>query len=311
MKHRAFLGIGPGRCGSMSLASILNHVENIIVFHEQYEYAAHMMDIFNSQYKETSEGDWGKPWYVGFIGMGWTRYARRIREDYFEDMPVICQHRPKDEVVASFKKVLMVPGRDPLSFGKAEVPSEEKIAEHWEFVEEIMSTITPPVLHLTHPNVLSTDSGLTQVYEFLSIPLNRRVYPKIRHINTREQQNEQKERRTAKDEQRRKRREPADIGAQAGEHEQSPGSISIVDAASEAGICERCGDVQCDRETRRGSERSGTCECVVRDSESDSRQSDITDDSRGWSASKRAQQQSKNHNSSGSSSGTDQIDVRR
>lgn len=186
----AFLGIGPGRCGTMSLAKMLNGCRKVWAIHEEYRIALNVMDIISAADRES----WRPFWNIGFIGLSWTRNVMHARR-YLPDCPVVCLHRPKDEVVASFAKTAITK-LNATGWGEPEIPDGEETAKHWDKCEEAMLAVPEPVLHVETKN-LSADDTIKEIFSFVGIPESHQVMPEKRVWNTREHQCRANERRAA------------------------------------------------------------------------------------------------------------------
>ena len=109
---KVILGIGTGRCGTVSLSDLLNQQENAFFSHELKIKIQKEVDYnipLPWQYdKKKFDSDWhsilnydGK--YVGDVSMFWLPYLEKIL-DNSEGLKVICLQRDKQEVVNSYLK---------------------------------------------------------------------------------------------------------------------------------------------------------------------------------------------------------------
>lgn len=175
-----FLGVGPGRCGTRSLAKVLDAQPWVVCHHEQYNHTkAKTLDVvamLNRFQLHTSHK-------VGEVGYIWLTVARVLRLQY-PTLPIICLHRDKYEVVESFMR-RCVRKHKPwvLNFeGVVEDPDESFFADHWDWTEHEMAQLADPVFHMRTED-LNDDAMLDAVMDFLGLPAEGRVYPDERRYN--------------------------------------------------------------------------------------------------------------------------------
>lgn len=201
---RAFIGVGPGRCGTTSLARILNGCKNTMVTHEAYPSPWYKAERNIGALVLAMRGSGGV--LTGDVSCTHLPHLGALR-DPIRDLKIVCLHRHKDEVVRSFMKRKHLPplrpsdreirmnnlarmGYDPESTLLWPVidaaSSEQAWGFYWEMAEEIMAGIADPVLHL-QMRQLNDDFSLEKLFDFLEIPESDRVFPKQRVWNATEQ----------------------------------------------------------------------------------------------------------------------------
>ena len=178
-----FVGVGTGRCGTLSLARILDGVEGVSVKHEGYHITrakAHNGIYPIDAQRMLARFSHGSTRLEGHVGALWTGFVPVLRLQ-FPVLPVICMHRSRDAVVESFMAVQTA--RDlPWSInigGYTPTVDRDYLAGHWDWCESVMSRIKSPVIHLDVSD-LNDDNKLAEVYDFLHIDEARRVYPEKR-----------------------------------------------------------------------------------------------------------------------------------
>jgi len=175
-----FLGVGAGRCGTQSLARILDQVDGVNAFHESYfeteDYRPDVRRMF-WQFKEGTREMWG---HVGALWLGFVPLLRL----QFPRLPIICLHRDEQEVIDSFMKRDEVRRRKWLIniAGTVDRLTPEYLRGHIKWCNGMMGNIQDPVLHLDMDE-LNSDEGLDLVYDFLGIEGDRRVYPELRRYH--------------------------------------------------------------------------------------------------------------------------------
>ena len=172
----SFLGIGPGRCGTLSLSKILGSCRNVLSVHEDYSLAGSIIEM--TAVMNRTQGSWN----VGFIGASWTPQVVAVR-DRLPRCPVICLHRDKQEVIDSFGVTLII-NSDGMQPTGEELLTPEAIADRWEMCELSMAAVPAPVMHLRTED-LNSDGKLYELFEFVGIPEDDRNYPENRRWNKR------------------------------------------------------------------------------------------------------------------------------
>ena len=173
------LGIGPGSCGTHTLAALLDHMgldtihEDTMMFRiqglvnpdnarelkKQYPKALQNMPLENCDW--VASGDWlagrSNRALVGFP-YGFMVYYLRHR---VSRLPVICMHREKDEWLESTKgKVWRVDLAESWPLGV------NSLEEFWEIYHHLMKSIPSPVLHL---NLEELSSSVGKVRGFSGV----------------------------------------------------------------------------------------------------------------------------------------------
>jgi len=102
MKKQLMIGLGTGRCGTVSLYRLLNYQKNSNISHEskpilKWEFDAKAIEIKLSAIMNK------KGTYVGDVASYYLPYVGYILKKYPETK-FVCLKRPKEEVVKSFTK---------------------------------------------------------------------------------------------------------------------------------------------------------------------------------------------------------------
>ena len=200
---RAFVGVGTGRCGTQSLKHILSACKNTEVTHEAYpsEWYKAGPRIGQLILKMRDSGDT----LTGEVSCNILPHINRIR-DAIKDLPVICLHRNRDEVVESFEKFLpplLRPDdrRSRMNMLEMDGWNPDKVMRwpvidaatptqawrfYWEYAEKLMSIVKSPVKHIWMKS-LNDDFCLTELFDFLDVPIGDRVYSNRRVWNSSEE----------------------------------------------------------------------------------------------------------------------------
>jgi hypothetical protein len=190
-----FLGIGSGRCGTVSLARIVGGCANTLVSHEN--------PAFRSPWDRRDEAameafvthaSWGQAngLCVGDVALYWLPSVERIREE-FPGLRVICLRRDKRATVESL-------GRKCPGYTLVRPQDREHFPEWWDLFPEIPAETVEDgwsryydhyyeqaarldgVLHVRTED-LHDDATLTRIFDYLQIPARDRAYPAQRHHN--------------------------------------------------------------------------------------------------------------------------------
>ena len=197
------MGVGTGRCGTTSLAKIIDYCKNTFVGHELYqlmwyEVTSELGRMIIEMRKVARSGV-----LCGDTSSAYLPNIGHLR-DSFKDMPVVCLHRDKESTVESFMDYglrCIRPGdkqgwvdrcMGPNVRAKAQgcFPIIDAATHHqafgfyWEFCEALMEKIPEPVCHLDI-NDLNDDAKLHMLFDFLSIPECDRLYMEERRFWTR------------------------------------------------------------------------------------------------------------------------------
>jgi hypothetical protein len=198
ISRRPFLGIGTGRCGTLSLTRIVEACANTWVAHEN--------PAFRSPWSERDESameafvqhaHWGRRdgLCVGDVALYWLPHVEHIREA-LPDLAVICLQRDKAATVASLER--KCPGYTLLR------PQDRRHnPEWWDLLPEIDAPTTRDawsryydfyyeqvaamegVLHVRTED-LDQDATVLRILDHLGIPEEDRVLLTERRHNTTE-----------------------------------------------------------------------------------------------------------------------------
>ena len=178
------LGVGPGRCGTKSLAEILNRVPGVRAEHERFPQTLENRPDVQQMIGLMAANSTEKVVHVGAL---WLMFVPVLRLQWPE-LPVICLHRHKEDTIASFMGRQRHRGRPWIinEDGKTWRLTPEFLGRHWDRCEQQMAEITDPVLHVQVGD-LNNDTGLDRVFDFLNIAQDRRVYSGQRRYNRRDE----------------------------------------------------------------------------------------------------------------------------
>jgi len=199
---RAFIGIGPGRCGTQSLARIVGACHNTYVSHEAfpsewYENSPNIGKLILA-FKQGIHPNWPDAAPGGLVGEVSCNLLPKIQaiRDPLPDLGIVCLHRPKAEVVESFLRWLKRYSLRPCDrlFNNpdrlnARLPiidaatAAQSWGFYWEMAEEIMRMVKPPVLHM-HTKSLNDDFSVKNLFDFLDMPMCDRVLTDRRKWNS-------------------------------------------------------------------------------------------------------------------------------
>lgn len=177
----SFIGVGPGRCGSLSLAKILDECDGVKCTHEAFHTTEHYtLDICEMLLRMEPKND-GK--LHGQVGAMWLGVLPFIRLQ-FPQIKVVCLHRDRDAVVASFLKRQKVRERPWIlnPIGVLDRVNREFLEQHWHWCERQMARLEEPVFHMATDD-LNSDSILCRLFEFLEIPKAARQFPHRRRYH--------------------------------------------------------------------------------------------------------------------------------
>ena len=195
-----FLGVGTGRCGTMSLARILDRAQHSVVTHERYHplwYGAPNQpevqaakEWFSSGPRDELRGDVSSFWMPHVIEM----------QEAFPDLRVICLHRRMQGVVDSFLRWcgglsnlrpcdMAVRTKHPVHrlyihlFPTIDAPSARMAWEvYWHLCEKMIGEMAMPLYHIA-VDQLNDDDALHGIYQFLHVERENRVFPEQRLFN--------------------------------------------------------------------------------------------------------------------------------
>jgi len=187
-----FIGIGPGRCGTHSLAKIINNCSNTKCTHENclLDFNRTNLNIahrfLNALKKKENNG-----FICGDISLTWTFHIDAIK--WIEpNIKIICMHRPKKNVVESWMRWTYgghnvfgrpferyVPPKYFIQWGKGRTRSPEESDRiywefYWDYCESIMSRI--PNSYHVHLNDMNSKKYIKEIFDYLEIPESNRIY---------------------------------------------------------------------------------------------------------------------------------------
>jgi hypothetical protein len=195
-KPTPFIGVGTGRCGTTSLAEIIDACENVRCTHEAYSFAWYEIDeevgSLIRDLRRASEADL----MLGDVGQSLISHLPELRSS-IHALKVICIHRDKQGTVDSFTRYgwqKLRPGdkrrwidkcyhsdgdyrvRSSRAFPVIDgITADQACGFYWEMYESMMRRIRQPVLHIQMEE-LNDDARLNAVFEFLEIPERDRVF---------------------------------------------------------------------------------------------------------------------------------------
>jgi len=189
-KIAPFIGIGTGRCGTLSLCNIVASCYNTTVLHEGY--MCHWDKTFKPMAiamtnAMKSFGTYGVS--AGNVSFHLIRWV----EDLMVRIPnlkVICLHRDKEATVSSFTKCF-VDGSPFATTGNKGIVNcfpdidtgsfDSDVKSWWNWCEKKMENI-PNSYHI-EPNDLNSDSEVKRLYDYLGIIPSDRIIPEQRRYN--------------------------------------------------------------------------------------------------------------------------------
>ncbi len=203
MDKQLIFGLGTGRCGTVSLTKLLNAQPGTEITHEAYTlpWEPDETKFYNSIHTILTLNA-GR---VGDVAYYWLPYVSRILADH-HDAKFICLYRDKKLVVKSF--VNHTPGRNywtepdgdywldewehrdtDLSFPRYNADKPDAISEYWEEYWTRANTwagLCPNNFRLWNIEALNSESGQTEIFDFIGIPRRERIYDVGIRINATE-----------------------------------------------------------------------------------------------------------------------------
>ena len=197
-----FVGIGTGRCGTTSLAYIIDGCRNVKATHERWSLLWYGVDDrvgdMIRDFRESSKNGV----LVGDVGQSIGRNVGHLRAS-FPDLKVICLHRPRDEVIKSFHDYgwqKLRPDDKRAWMDKCYETKDSFVARsikcfpvidgytvdqacgfYWDYYEAMMADIKHPVFHI-QTDELNDDSKIHLMFDFLEIPdADRNLIHKRKH----------------------------------------------------------------------------------------------------------------------------------
>ena len=173
-----FIATGTGRCGTKSLAKILDSIEGVNTHHEYYFSLRNgNLDVQSmiAQFATPSN-------IVGHTGSLWLAFIPVLRLQ-FPSMPVVCLHRDREEVAESYMR-RQHRRRAPwfLATGMVAGLTPATVRSYWLECEQRMAAIQWPVFHMDM-NDLNSDERLWELCDFLGVPEDVRKFPVERRYN--------------------------------------------------------------------------------------------------------------------------------
>jgi hypothetical protein len=196
MSPCVFLGIGTGRCGTVSLARIIGGCRNTHVTHENPATRSPWERPDETALQAFIEhASWGlrEGLCIGDVALYWLPHIDRIK-DAFPDLRVICLRRDRTATVKSFERkcpgyTLVRPEdrpHQPEWWDLLPTIHAPTITSAWEryydFYYEQAARI-PGALHV-ELETLDDDRTVTRIFDHLEIPPADRVYTVDRHHNS-------------------------------------------------------------------------------------------------------------------------------
>ena len=197
---RAFIGVGPGRCGTVSLRQIVGACKNTNITHEAYPSDWYSAGPRIGQLIRNMQNS-GET-LTGEVSCNLLPHINRIR-DAVRGLPVVCMHRSREETVQSLMGhlppllrpedrrrrtvALEMDGWNPDKILRWPVIDAATVVQSWEFyweyAEKLMQLVVPPVKHIWMRS-LNDDFCIESIYNFLDIPRVDRVIPTRRNWNS-------------------------------------------------------------------------------------------------------------------------------
>lgn len=196
MASLAFLGIGTGRCGTVSLSHIVAACENTHVTHENPAVRSPWAKLEDAPTQALVDHvRWAQANGItaGDVALYWLPHVQAVRE-VIPGLKVICLRREREATIASLERkcpgyTLLRPEDRPHNpewwdlMPSIEAPT---IAEAWaryydEYYEQ--AALLPDVLHVRTES-LADDATLTRIFDYLEIPEADRRYSAERRLNT-------------------------------------------------------------------------------------------------------------------------------
>lgn len=189
------IGYGMGRCGTTSLARLLDMQPNSRFTHEMY--GLHWLDIFSEYHKtiKALKKRAEKYSFVGDVNYCWAQYISQAIE-HFPDVKLIHIWREKEETVESFWKANQnrVNAKEKYPIWQSEglwlamypffgyPPSKDQIASTYDVFHRIAEVIMykhPKRVYTLHMNRLNDDSLISNLLDFVGIPKEDRVINRV------------------------------------------------------------------------------------------------------------------------------------
>lgn len=174
------LGVGTGRCGTMSLAEIVGACKNTTTLHEGYLADWDLSSLNNCKHMIEAMKMWSHSGVLAAnSSFNMLPFVGLVREE-IPELRVVCLHRDKLETVRSFERRL---GDKPLMdlSGTDEETKYETFPNvvggweaYWLMCEEMMAQI--PGRYDMQMEDLNSKLELGRLFDYLEIPSEDRVY---------------------------------------------------------------------------------------------------------------------------------------
>ena len=181
-----FVGLGTGRCGTHSLAEIIESCVNTKCTHEEclLDFNRTNLDLAHEFFGDLEDQE-RTGLICGDVSLTWTFHIDAIKW-IVPDLDVICLHRPKTEFIESWMRWTYsghnvfgrpfeksVPPKYFLQYGNGKTSSPEKsdrayLDAYWDYCESIMKNI--PGAHHLYTSELNTKTGIKGIFDYLKIP---------------------------------------------------------------------------------------------------------------------------------------------
>jgi len=185
------IGMGTGRCGTVSLSKLLNSLPNSNVTHEKRPL---LTWNFNRELLKTRIEDFDKRegQLIGDVAHPYINYVEALIR-YYKNIKFIVLKRDKEQTIQSFIRKTSPRGLPPKAHFKRDnfyvfdkcfplwphLETEEAYRKYWDvYYKQIedLESIYPDKIKTFNTDVLNKREGLNQIYDFLEIPKQNRVY---------------------------------------------------------------------------------------------------------------------------------------
>lgn len=177
--ERVVIGLGSGRCGTASLARLLNLQPNASVTHEAcplpWEFCRDIWD-WNMRKLNSGKPPWDKE-VVGDVGYYWVNYVERLL-NLLPETKFICLKRDRQEVMDSYmvhSSGLNVHPTDDWfrMFPRYDLPKKEAVGAMWDDyckISEGWEKKYPESFKIMDVDkALNSEDGMREMFDFLLI----------------------------------------------------------------------------------------------------------------------------------------------
>ncbi len=190
--RQPFIGFGTGRCGTMSLARIVNECHNTEVGHEQrkfrvdwYKPKQRKLRRMASSFKSKGK----KGILAGDVALYWLPQIKLIRRVCLPKVKLVCLHRDKQETVESFLNKSKTADRlrpdkwtgQRILLGDNMFPTLDgcNIRQSLEFYWEMYEQWSRSIENVYHMDMyqLNSQESLADLFDYLEIPNKDRAFP--------------------------------------------------------------------------------------------------------------------------------------